>query len=76
MSVLHPCKSLLVCVATSDMHLIRYLDFINVMTYDFHGSWEGVTGHNSPLFKGANDTGDKAQLNTVSCVRMVPIFLD
>ena len=28
----------------------KYLDFINVMTYDFHGQWEEVVGHNSPLF--------------------------
>uniref|UniRef100_A0A8C0GVE7 GH18 domain-containing protein n=1 Tax=Chelonoidis abingdonii TaxID=106734 RepID=A0A8C0GVE7_CHEAB len=31
------------------------LDFINVMTYDFHGSWASVTGHNSPLHKGSDD---------------------
>ncbi|XP_074833682.1 acidic mammalian chitinase-like [Carettochelys insculpta] len=31
------------------------LDFINVMTYDFHGSWAPVTGHNSPLHKGLYD---------------------
>lgn len=30
----------------------RSLDFINVMTYDFHGSWASETGHNSPLYKG------------------------
>lgn len=29
--------------------LSRYLDFINVMTYDFHGAWERETGHVSPL---------------------------
>ncbi|XP_065076861.1 probable chitinase 10 [Ochlerotatus camptorhynchus] len=28
----------------------KYLDFINVMTYDFHGQWERQVGHNSPLF--------------------------
>ncbi|KAF7286452.1 chitinase 7 [Rhynchophorus ferrugineus] len=28
----------------------KYLDFINVMTYDFHGQWERTVGHNSPLF--------------------------
>ncbi len=30
--------------------LAKYLDYINVMTYDFHGQWEDVVGHNSPLF--------------------------
>ncbi|XP_068222684.1 probable chitinase 10 isoform X2 [Palaemon carinicauda] len=30
--------------------LSRYLDFINVLTYDFHGAWEFKTGHISPLF--------------------------
>ena len=30
--------------------LAKYLDYINVMTYDFHGQWEDTVGHNSPLF--------------------------
>ena len=28
----------------------KYLDFINIMTYDFHGQWENTVGHNAPLF--------------------------
>ncbi|XP_051736245.1 acidic mammalian chitinase-like isoform X2 [Ctenopharyngodon idella] len=44
--------------------IAKYLDFINVMTYDFHGSWDTVTGHNSPLYRGSGDTGDNIYLNT------------
>ncbi|XP_057593661.1 chitinase-3-like protein 2 isoform X1 [Hippopotamus amphibius kiboko] len=37
--------------------LAKELDFINLMSFDFHGSWEKplVTGHNSPLRKGRLD---------------------
>nr|AAH65583.1 Zgc:65788 [Danio rerio] len=44
--------------------IAKYLDFINIMTYDFHGSWESVTGHNSPLYRGSGDIGDKIYYNT------------
>uniref|UniRef100_A0A671VAW9 chitinase n=1 Tax=Sparus aurata TaxID=8175 RepID=A0A671VAW9_SPAAU len=33
------------------------LDMINVMSYDFHGSWDPMTGECSPLFKGPEDQG-------------------
>lgn len=33
----------------------RLLDFISVLSYDLHGSWEKVTGHNSPLFSLPGD---------------------
>ncbi|XP_060701392.1 acidic mammalian chitinase-like isoform X2 [Hemiscyllium ocellatum] len=35
----------------------KYLDFISVMAYDYHGSQDGVTGHNSPLYRGSTDRG-------------------
>lgn len=39
------------------------LDFISVMTYDFHGGWDTFTGHNSPLHVGSQDKGDFVYFN-------------
>lgn len=39
-----------------------YVDFINVMSYDFHGKWESQTGHNSPLYASKNETTWRKQL--------------
>ncbi|XP_022600874.1 chitinase-3-like protein 1 isoform X2 [Seriola dumerili] len=44
--------------------IAKHLDFINVMTYDFHGAWERSTGHNSPLYRGSQDKGDLIYFNT------------
>lgn len=43
-----------------------YLNFINVMTYDFHGTWEPATNFHSPLYGSSNDpsTGDVRSYNT------------
>ncbi|XP_034023397.1 acidic mammalian chitinase-like [Thalassophryne amazonica] len=35
-----------------------HLDFFNVVTFDFHGHWDPVTGHNSPLYSSSKDTGN------------------
>lgn len=31
--------------------LNKLLDWMNVMTYDYHGGWEDTLGHNAPLYK-------------------------
>ncbi|XP_073325999.1 chitinase-3-like protein 1 isoform X3 [Pagrus major] len=49
--------------------LAKYVDFINVMTYDFHGTWESVTGHHSPLYKGSQDIWDHVYFNTDFAMR-------
>ncbi|XP_034028808.1 acidic mammalian chitinase-like isoform X2 [Thalassophryne amazonica] len=49
--------------------IAKYLDFISVMTYDFHGTWDTVTGHHSPLYKGSHDTGEHIYLNTDYAMR-------
>ncbi|XP_047195278.1 acidic mammalian chitinase-like [Hippoglossus stenolepis] len=39
------------------------LDYIHVMTYDFHGSGEHNVGENSPLYKGPSDQGSMIYFN-------------
>lgn len=45
--------------------LATEVDFINLLSFDFHGSWEKslTTGHNSPLRKGQLDRGTTAYYN-------------
>lgn len=35
--------------------LIPNIDFFNIMTYDFHGTWSNHAGHNAPLGASAGD---------------------
>ncbi|XP_027394038.1 acidic mammalian chitinase-like [Bos indicus x Bos taurus] len=41
----------------------KLLDFISMMTYDFHGGWDPCTGHNSPLHVGSKDQGNMRYFN-------------
>ncbi|MEH7307837.1 glycosyl hydrolase family 18 protein [Neobacillus drentensis] len=39
-------------VANTELNLLQqYLDYIQLMTYDFHGSWDTLTGMNAPLYR-------------------------
>ncbi len=44
------------------------LDYANLMAYDFHGSWEKVTGHHAPLLPAASEAGDARKLNANAAV--------
>lgn len=35
--------------------LARYLDNLNIMTYDYRGGWSTYTGHHAPLYPPSND---------------------
>ena len=35
--------------------LVEPLDFVNMMTYDFHGAWESNSNHQSALYQNPND---------------------
>ncbi|TPG44298.1 chitinase, partial [Rhodanobacter glycinis] len=48
--------------------IASHLDFINVMTYDYHGHWEDATGHNSPLYPSPVDSGSHVHHNINSTV--------
>ncbi|XP_006159234.1 chitotriosidase-1 [Tupaia chinensis] len=49
--------------------IAQSLDFLSLMAYDFHGSWEKVTGHNSPLFKRQGESGAVAEFNVDAAVQ-------
>lgn len=36
--------------------LSQYLDHVSVMTYDYHGQWDKVTGHGAPIKEHPEDT--------------------
>ncbi|KAM6927299.1 LOW QUALITY PROTEIN: acidic mammalian chitinase-like [Xenentodon cancila] len=43
--------------------IASHFDFINVITYDYHGHWEKVTGHNSPLYRSSVDVASQYHHN-------------
>ncbi|XP_070506293.1 chitinase-3-like protein 1 [Chironomus tepperi] len=51
-------------------NVAKNVDFINLMTYDLHGSWDGVTGINAPLYAGPRDiTSYQQQLNIDAVIK-------
>lgn len=34
---------------TEPKEMMKYLDYMNIMTYDYHGGWQNTTSHNAPL---------------------------
>jgi chitinase len=44
--------------------LAPIVDFMNVMTYDFYGTWSGATGHVSPLLQSPADPSHAGSVKT------------
>ena len=40
--------------------IAQYLDWLNLMTYDLHGTWDALTNFNAPLYQDSLDPGDSA----------------
>lgn len=42
--------------------LVKYPDYMLLMTYNYHGSWENVTGHHSSVWPHSLDQGSRREL--------------
>jgi GH18 family chitinase len=40
--------------------IAKYLDWLNLMTYDLHGTWDTLTNFNAPLYQDSLDPGDSS----------------
>uniref|UniRef100_A0A2P2HWG6 chitinase n=1 Tax=Hirondellea gigas TaxID=1518452 RepID=A0A2P2HWG6_9CRUS len=43
--------------------LSKELDYLHLMAYDYHGKWDGVTGHNAPLYARDDEPEEQRVLN-------------
>merc|ERR1712025_1463858 len=43
--------------------MYKYLDYVHVMCYDYHGKWDQKTGHNAPLSSRPTESGKDLTLN-------------
>ena len=46
--------------------LAPLVDFFNLMTYDFHGPWSTVSGHNAPLYPATGDTSGSSTMGALN----------
>ncbi|XP_063595451.1 probable chitinase 2 [Penaeus indicus] len=53
--------------------LARNLDFLHIMAYDYHGKWDGRTGHNAPLYSREDEPEEEKMLNVASTLK---VYLD
>jgi chitinase len=57
-------------------HIVQYLDWVNIMGYDFRGSWTDYTGHNAPLYQNPRDPqkqgSDDDGVNYLNVTRKIP----
>ncbi|MCP4581866.1 MAG: T9SS type A sorting domain-containing protein [candidate division Zixibacteria bacterium] len=68
-------------IANIEVDLIhQYLDWINIMTYDFHGPWGGdldpVTNFNSPLYMSLDDPLEEPAHSSFNLEAAVQAYLD
>ncbi len=53
----------------------RYLDWLNLMTYAFHGPWSPVTNFDAPLYASSTDPGTTIQRLLYNADAAVQVYL-
>lgn len=48
--------------------LSKAADFLTAMTYDYHGGWERVTGHHTPLIPSPKDSLSHYSIVSISII--------
>ena len=63
------------------MYLCSYVDYMLLMAYNYHGSWNNRTGHHSGLYPRLDEQGAEREFNQVSvyicvisCCDVVPFL--
>jgi chitinase len=57
-------------VANTELsEIAKIVEWVNLMAYDFHGSWENVSGHDAPLYEDPKAPETSKGLNDDSAVK-------
>ena len=51
--------------------LSKYLDYLSVMTYDYHGQWDKQTGHVAPIYEHPDDLDTTFNMVSIHSVHKV-----
>jgi chitinase len=54
----------------------KHLDWINLMAYDFHGSWDATTNFNAPLYPVKDDPANDAASRKLNVDGAITAYLD
>ncbi|ROT62547.1 chitinase 4 [Penaeus vannamei] len=57
-------------VAYNITELSQHLDFLHIASYDYHGKWDGQTGHNAPLYPRDDESPEDKMRNVAHTVMM------
>jgi GH18 family chitinase len=52
-------------------NIVEHLDFVSIMSYDYHGSWDKKVGHNSPLRSRKEESDEDKKLSSDYSVRLL-----